>query len=85
MYDPNENSVKKNEAPIRQEVLKKPPGVVQSKPNTVRSAVIYLDAAGKRRPVKRRPPQNPKEAPFRQLRRTKRRRRLPKRFRDEET
>ena len=82
VYDPDENSVKKIEAPKRQEFLKKWPGAVQSKPKTVRSAVIYLDAAGKRRPARKRPPQNPKEAGFRE-RRTKRRRRAPKRLLEE--
>jgi hypothetical protein len=82
VYDANEGTVVKIVAPQRQVVLDKPPGPIMVKPQTVQKAVLVLDGAGKRRPVIKRPGRNPKEAPYRLLRNSKRRRMRPKRFRD---
>jgi hypothetical protein len=82
-YDPNEGTVVQIDAPKRQDVLAKPPGPIMAKPQTVKKAVLVLDAAGKRRPFRKQPPRNPKEAPYRLRRSTKRRRIKPKRFREE--
>jgi hypothetical protein len=82
VYDKDEGSVVQIEAPKRQDVLEKSPGPIAAKPQTVQKAVQILDASGKRRPLKKRPPQNPKETAYRLLRRTKRRRIKPKRFRE---
>jgi hypothetical protein len=84
VYDKNEGTVVNIEAPKRQDVREKQPGPITEKPKTVKKAVQVLDDAGKRRPGKKRPPANPKEAPYRLLRSTKRRRVKPKRFRTEE-
>jgi hypothetical protein len=82
IYDPNEGTVLQIDAPQRQDVLKKQPGPIMAKPMTVQKAVQLLDADGKPRPLRKRPPQNPKESPYRLRRSTKRRRVKPKRFRE---
>jgi hypothetical protein len=81
-YDPDEGVVVEIDAPKLQDVLEKQPGPITEKPKTVKKAVQVLDGAGKRRPLKKRPPPNPKEAAFRLRRNTKRRRMKPKRFRE---
>jgi hypothetical protein len=82
IYDKNEGTVVQIEAPQQQNVLEKQPGPITERPKTVEKAVQVLDASGKRRPAKKRPPPNPKEAVFRLRRNTKRRRLKPKRFRE---